>query len=375
MSPGDVVAVFNEDLGEWTAAQVIALDPREKTVNVLDLDWSGPEPTSVADLLVAGPLRGVAEASSREWVLPKSHRVIGNAPLLRTRPSGSHQFGWSTGEALYEKRMKERDPFWDHTRLITGIGATRLHRLLADPEFVDEETRRLWLSPGPVTGPTVDCRRLVAAFPHLVSLKVWGVMGRLAHAGELNRLTGLRHIEIEETFGMTASDCLDPARMTRLEYIVMRSIPLDYATATRRAWSGQVPEGVYLSITGARKPEWVAQNASSPVRDWDGRAGIPARDHAKAQAAWKRSTSPILATLLDDLPDDARHEQLKAHGVTFAQAFNALSSTSGFIETQERDELLDGLAHLVAYAPTASGVDRQRAADVLLRAVNENRVW
>ncbi|WP_410962749.1 hypothetical protein, partial [Salmonella sp. SAL4446] len=82
------MATFSDDLGEWTAAQVISLDQETQTVDVLDLNWSGPEPQSVADIVADKPLRGIGSALGREWVLPRSHKIIGNAPPLRPRPSG-----------------------------------------------------------------------------------------------------------------------------------------------------------------------------------------------------------------------------------------------------------------------------------------------
>ncbi len=166
MSPGDVVATFSEELGEWTAAQVLALDARERTVDVVDLDWSGPEPSTLAALSVVKPLRGIGSAYSRDWVLPRSHKVIGNTPALRP-PSGSFGQGWHTGRALHEHRMKSRDPHCDHTRLDTRLhtrlGESKLHELLADPEFVERDSIHLELRSGPITGPVVDCERLVGA--------------------------------------------------------------------------------------------------------------------------------------------------------------------------------------------------------------------
>jgi hypothetical protein len=57
LAPGDIVAGFSEALGEWAAAQVTDLDPGWKTAGLLDLDWSGPEPSSVADLGQPAALR------------------------------------------------------------------------------------------------------------------------------------------------------------------------------------------------------------------------------------------------------------------------------------------------------------------------------
>ena len=372
--PGDVVAAFSNELGEWTAAQIIALDRRERTADVVDLDWSGPEPSDVAELGEVKPLREIGSAYSRDWVLPRSHKVIGNTPLLR-RPSGWFAQGWHTGQALHELRMQSIDPYWDRTRLVTRLAETRLHQLLDDPDFTDHDSIRLELGSGPVTGPVVDCDRLVTAFPNLVSLTVWGVMGRLTQAVALNRLTALRSIELEEVFDMSATDCLDPAVMTRLESIEMRNVPADYAAAMRRAWKPEVPKGVYLSITGARQPEWVAQNMTNPLRAWDGREGISPRRYAKARAAWTHTTATILAALVQDLPLDARRQRLEELGQAFADAFEKVNARSGFIETQERDELLDGLTNLIGAAPTAEGVDRQDAIDTVLHAVNATRSW
>lgn len=374
MQPGDVVAAFCEELGEWAAAQILAVDADTRTVNVVDLNWSGPEPSSVDELTATRPLLPVGSAYSREWVLPRSHTVIGSALLVR-RPSEWFGSGWSTGRALYEHRMRSRDPHWDSSPFDAHIGETRLHRLLDDPAFVDTEVLHLSLRPGPVAGPVVDCARLVEAFPAVVSLTVWGVMGRLDHAAALNRLTGLRRLALEEVFGMTAADCLEPDVMTRLEAIELRSIPSDYASAMRRAWKPEVPTGVHLSITGGRTPEWVAQNMANPLRGWDGREGISSRAYARARAAWNRSTPPILAALTDDIAQDARQQRLEQLGAAFAQAFDDVNLRSGFIETEERDELLDGLANLVGAAPTASGVDVQDAIDTLLHGVNQTRGW
>ena len=57
IAPGDVVAAFSEELGEWSAAQIISVEPHRKEADVLALDWSGPEPHNFADLGELKPLR------------------------------------------------------------------------------------------------------------------------------------------------------------------------------------------------------------------------------------------------------------------------------------------------------------------------------
>jgi hypothetical protein len=270
--------------------------------------------------------------------------------------------------------MRSKDPNWRDPRS-EDVGEVRLNRYLSDPDFRDPDLLHLYLRPGPVDGPVVDCERLVRAYPNLVSLNVWGLMARLERAEALNRLTRLRRISLDEVFGMTAADVLKPDQLPRLEEIQFDSIPADYAAANKRAWKPLESEGVLLSITKARRPEWVAQNLSNPLRGWDGREGITAGSYAKAKAAWNQMTPPILAALSAQLPEQERQHRLRALGEDFARAFNDVNLRSGFIETQERDELLDGLADLVGQAPTVDGLDRNEATATLLHAVNGSRDW
>ncbi|MFJ6501540.1 hypothetical protein [Streptomyces virginiae] len=108
---GDVVAVYSEALGVWTASQVIGIDVAEKCAAVLELDWSGPEPATVADLGDVQPLRlthhswgGKLSHCNRSWVLPRSFTVIGSLPPLVTSPSYSYASVWGRGEQLALQR-------------------------------------------------------------------------------------------------------------------------------------------------------------------------------------------------------------------------------------------------------------------------------
>ncbi|MEJ8645947.1 hypothetical protein WKI68_41525 [Streptomyces sp. MS1.HAVA.3] len=84
---GDVVAVYSEALGAWTASQVTGIDAAAKYAAVLELDWSGPEPAAVADLGDVQALRlthhswgGTLSHCNHAWVLPRSFTVIGSCP-------------------------------------------------------------------------------------------------------------------------------------------------------------------------------------------------------------------------------------------------------------------------------------------------------
>lgn len=374
LAPGDVVATFSDELGGWTAAQITGINAKDRVVGVLDLDWSGPEPSHVHDVMVGERLVGVGETRRLPWLLPKGYKVLGNTTPI----SGMSGFGtdvWDTGWTLFERREQTRNHEWDQRTVKAHIGETRLDRLLGDSDFVDPRMLHLALTPGPITGPVVDCDRLVRGFPNLVSLTVFGIMARLHNAGALNRLGRLRLLDIEEAFGMRAHDAPDPDQLTRLEHLRFDSVPAEYASATWQRWRGAETEGIEVSIRRARTPRWVAQNGSNPLRAWDGREGITASSYARARAAWNRKTPAIMAALGDDLTNDRRERLLRQLGLDFADAFDEVNLGSAFIESQERDELIDGLVNLVGQAPVAPGVDRNHATDVLLHAVNEARTW
>jgi hypothetical protein len=116
ITPGDVVAAYSEELSEWTAAQVTDLDLAWRTAGVLELDWSGSEP-SVEDLDELAPLRlthhahnGRLSHCNYEWLLPRSYKVLGNVPLLHDRKSNSYSSGWHIGDQLSRHRRSASPP-------------------------------------------------------------------------------------------------------------------------------------------------------------------------------------------------------------------------------------------------------------------------
>lgn len=101
LSVGDVVVCPNDLLGEWAAAQITNIDPAWKKVGVLELDWSGPEPSTTDDLGVVEPLRlthhswkGQLSHANCDWVLPRSYRVLGRLPLVHDQRSNSYTSRW-----------------------------------------------------------------------------------------------------------------------------------------------------------------------------------------------------------------------------------------------------------------------------------------
>jgi hypothetical protein len=378
LAPGDVVAGFCEALDEWTAAQVTDLDPEWKTAGVLDLDWSGPEPASVTDLGQPAALRlthhnwaGKLSHVNHHWLLPRGCTVIGAMPLLRAGRSASYARGWAIGRQLAMQRRwdaGDQGP-WSDPREVTCTG-TELNEALTRP---DEPRPDIWsLTVRDVT--SLDCALLAARYPGLADLRVSGNFGELTNASSLNQLESLKRLLISGLLGMGRADCLHPDRVPALELLGLHDIPYDYAAVMRARWRPQVPGGTLVDITGARKAEWLAENLSNPLREWDGRAHISRARFAKATAQYKATRSAIMAALSAD-DGDLAASRLAHIGREYADAFNRLDGRVPFIETEEREELLAALDLIIADAQTTTGKDLAAARQSLIGGVEAARDW
>ncbi|MFC1406458.1 MULTISPECIES: hypothetical protein [Streptacidiphilus] len=378
IAPGDVVAAFSEHLGEWTAAQITGLDPDHQLVGVLHLDWSGPEPMSVAELGDVGPISrtrgsftGELAHCHYEWVLPRSCKVIGTLPLLHDQPSNSYAFGWAMGLdlALERRRRRGDESKWSDpwAKSITGSG---LNEPLAGQAGPHEETRRLTVR----AVESLDCARLVERYPTLTGLTLIGPV-TLSSASSLNELTSLKHFRLSDVFGMVGADCLLPRLVPALEWLDLVSVPAEYATAMRRLWRPEEPQGVHLRIAKPRKPGWLAENLNNPLRDWDGREQISAAIYKKASAQYKATRRAVLAVLASGDAADVLTPRLVELGEQFGEAFNELDERAGFIETVEREELYDALGAIIIEAEAESGADLAWAGKDLTGGCESVRDW
>ncbi|MFE5723826.1 hypothetical protein [Streptomyces erythrochromogenes] len=371
---GDVVAVYAEALSTWTASQVTGIDAAAKSAAVLELDWSGPEPATTADLGDVQPLRlthhswgGKLSHCNHGWLLPKSFTVIGSLPPLVTRPSYAYGPVWGRGEQLARQRHWDSGDRKDWTAPY-ALTCTANELAAEHPGGVVRASVKHLT----VRGITrLDCALLVADFPNLTRLSLSGNLGTLTSAAALNQLPRLQGLTITELFGMETSDCLLPPHVPELEEVSLYGIPADYAAAMRKTWRPHVRHGVQLDVRGARKPEWVAANTANPLRDWDGREHIPRTAYGKTLAQYKATRDAFLV----EITSGQQHGNITEIGRAFATALNALDSRSPFIETVEREELFDALDFLVDEAQTAAGRDLSAARATLIEGVNSTRDW
>ncbi|MFI9453564.1 hypothetical protein [Amycolatopsis sp. NPDC052450] len=375
---GDVVAAYSDPLGAWTAGQITGIDGDWKKVDVLDLDWSGPEPTSLLDLGDLRPLRlthhsweGKLSHCHFNWVLPRSHKVIGNRPLLRTEGSNSYGSEWRLGLQLALQRS------WDGGNHDSWVDPGA--RTFSDEYFLHEVDGRPALD-GEVYDVTItvadtfDCSGLVAAYPGLKRLTLRGKLGTLTNAESLNRLTELQRLSISDLFGMTSMDRLTPEHVPHLETLSLSSVPAEYATAMRATWRTEIPNGTDVDIHSPRKPDWVAENRDNPLRDWDGREHISTARFKKAVAQYKATRRAVLAELR--APETADQlSRLFSLGREYGEAFNHMDRRNSFIETGEREELFDALAGIVKTAEEGLGRDLAWAGEHLINGLESIRDW
>jgi hypothetical protein len=376
IAPGDIVAGYSDELGEWTAAQVTDLNPAERTAGVLALDWSGPEPDSLRDLGELVPLGLTHHAHSGglshcnfEWLLPRSCKVIGNVPLLHDLPSNSYSGGWHIGLQLdLQRRWDRGERSSQHPGYRSFSGAE-----IADLVARSAPLTELW-NVSVTKVDSLDAGDLVTLFPNVVRLRLVGNLGVLTNSASLNRLSRLRRLFLNDLFGMTAADCLMPTAVPDLQSLHLYSVPAEYAVAMKKAWTPEIPNGTFLEIGSPRKPDWVAENRNNPLREWDGRENISAARYRKAVAQYKETRRAVLREIgATGEPDRSRIEEL---GRQFGEAFNKLDGRRNpFIETVEREELFEALDAIVNDAEAEHGRTFDAIRRHLTAGVEDVRDW
>lgn len=376
IGPGDVVACYADELGEWTAAQITDINPSWKTAGVLELAWSGPEPNSVQDLGHVSPLvlthhahAGRLSHLNLEWVLPRSCKLIGRLPLLRDTHSDSYSKGWRLGMQLAFQRR------WDRGERGSGDlpGELKLTGATFDAAATNPPEGETW-SLDVETIESLDCRTLVQSFPTLRRLDLSGKLGRLENAAHLNRLPSLKRLTITNLFGMTKADRLLPRSVPALESLALHSVPREYGIAMRSAWASEVAKGCSMEVTGLRGPDWLAENLDNPLREWDGRTQISAAKFRKSVAQFKSTRRAVIAALSDPTLVDLKARMIEL-GRNFGEEFNKLARRDDFIETEEREELFAALMEIPKASASLSDEARKEAAGWLAQGLDETRDW
>ncbi|QKY03023.1 hypothetical protein G3257_12725 [Janthinobacterium lividum] len=193
----------------------------------------------------------------------------------------------------------------------------------------------------------VDLAQVAQRFPHLTSLRIWGKPGMASQMASLAQLAQLRTFTAYDLFGFTAEEFPSAAQLPKLSALWLTSLPADVAKAIKAGYKTAAALGLDLSVTKARKPEWLAENLLNPFRDWDGREHISPAYAKKAALAYKNMLA-VTRGIDAAMQATAAAVALEAMVAAYVDAFNKIERRTSIIETVEREEIYTVLAELLA---------------------------
>lgn len=196
----------------------------------------------------------------------------------------------------------------------------------------------------------IDLAELAGQFPHLHELRIWGAPGYAANMGEIAKLKGLHTFTTYDLFGFTGEEFPLPDTLPQLGMLWLDSLPADAAKTIKARYKKAAADGLDLSVTKPRKPEWMAENLTNPFRDWDGREHITSTNAKKAMKLYKKMLGEL--GMLEKQAASGMnaaevHAALAALVTDFTATLNKMDSRSGFIETIEREEVYEVLHDLL----------------------------
>lgn len=157
----------------------------------------------------------------------------------------------------------------------------------------------------------------------------------VSHMQSIAALPQLRMLTLSNIFGFSAVDFPRPGQLPNLSSLWMTSVPSDLVSYVRIAYKQATTLGLDLSLSKARKLEWLTENLHNPLRDWDGREHISATHARKAALAYKN-----LRTATQNITSNMDVAALLTAAVTaYTEAFNLIDRRSKAIETVEREEI------------------------------------
>lgn len=147
-----------------------------------------------------------------------------------------------------------------------------------------------------------------------------------------------------------------PERMEHLNWLWMTSLPEDAAKCIKKLYKKRKNEGMNLSVTQARKPEWIKENMDNPFRDWDDSDYISPSSAKKAIIQYRKTRNELLALNVQNDPE----AQTKAIAAVeeYTKTFNRMRC----IETDERDLVYEVLCSIIDYMNNPI-IDKARLLD------------
>lgn len=222
----------------------------------------------------------------------------------------------------------------------------------------------------------VDLSRLPDYYPRLDWLRLDGRPGNVSGVEALGRLSELESLMMKELFGFTYDEFPQPGSNPKLQKLWLESVPQEAGVQIKKAFKGKLEK---IGVTKLRKPEWLAENLTNPLRHWDGSEFVPASKAKKAFQIYRDFRRAALAAAQDFLTDKNASKlsaSLDELAKEYVLAFNKLNGRNGFIETDEREDIcaaFDVILRDVQELASETGfkIDADRIEEIM----DEHRDW
>ncbi len=203
----------------------------------------------------------------------------------------------------------------------------------------------------------LDLDDAACTFPNIEYLHLFGSPGTLTGLASLSKLPKLESLWLCDLFGYAAHEFPAPGTLAALTSLSLDSLPAEVAAAVRKAYK-KVPR-VDLSVSKPRKPEWLAENLDNPLRHWDGREGIPAAAVKKTHTAYVAALRQVREAGAARVGDAAYADVVTRAISDFLEVIAGLNRKNRFLDTLERDEVIDAVNMLTAQlsAPARAALD------------------
>lgn len=206
-------------------------------------------------------------------------------------------------------------------------------------------------------------KRVSSRFPCLMWLGLAGKPGYISDVAEIAKLHDLETLTIDDLFGFSAEDFPRPDDLPNLKNLWLESIPAEAGKIIKRRYKNNVQD---LSIIKLRSDEWLHENMNNPLRHWDGSEFVPKSKYTKSVALWKETRRRVLEEVKRPEVD---FSTLKSIANDYVEGFNQLDRRSQFIETEEREDIMNAFEQIL----DESGISQGR--DDLMQIIEEKRNW
>ena len=200
-------------------------------------------------------------------------------------------------------------------------------------------------------------------FPGLMWLGLAGKPGYIRDMAEIVKLHELETLTMDDLFGFTADDFPCPESLPELRTLWLESIPADSGKIIRKMYRGKVQD---LSVVKLRSDEWLHENLNNPLRHWDGSEFVPKSKYTKSVALWKETRHRIMEEANSEEID---YSSIKNIAIDYIEGFNRLDKRSQFIETEEREDIINAFVQILDEA----GINERR--EEILQVMEEKRNW